>query len=1165
MERILCEKPEELLRLQDGHAVIEASAGTGKTYLLEHLVVDLLLSQGARIENLLIVTFTEKATYELAARLRRKLWELRHLTRGAPPSTPRERCWVLDEPTRRRLEEALFSFDRATLCTIHAFCERVLLDHAFSSQRLFEESAVDEERAFDSAFRETLREELARDEELRPYLRAWLAVRDPDRLKSLLFQCHKAHAPLSPPYDPEALCRAIKEFRAVAGELPLLFDELRRAGVHAGTVKAVAARAARLAVLCAEAEDLPALLWAAEEAAPILNKGLQALHEGLRARSSRLSPAVEPVRRAALGLTAALVPLSAAVAQLFLPVVRARLSARKRRAGELDFHDMLALVADALDGPQGPALAEALRARYHCALIDEFQDTDEVQWRIFERLFFSAEPRRRVFVIGDPKQAIYGFRGADVRTYLAAKRRILAGGGARLSLRRSFRQTERLIEALNRIFDPAGGFFTGSIHYDEPVTCGRPTRRALDGTGNEPTPVHLFRIWPRDEARQMPVLQVRRTLAARIAAEIRALLAGGFSFGEQGEEAPLRPKDIFVLTRTVFEGYEVGSALRAAGIAHAYYKQDGLFETEEAGAVRDLLAAIDDPRDRSRRYKAWITPFFGVPLEEVGACADLSGTHPLLARLLRWKGLADAMRYEQLFAAILEESGVARRWIFRGDERALTNTTHLFELLLDEATRRRCTLRELLSTLDAWIAERERPEDEGGGVQRLESEREAVQVMTMHKSKGLEAAVVFLYGGFSAAAPSEVRAYHEGDVRTLSVGKPREEVRAAAEREAQEEAERLLYVALTRAKARLYLPYIPEITVGGAVKDACRLTGGYRALNAVLRRLLGTPSPLFSIEEVSWRERQRESAGESAAVTGWSPSQSSLPAEVRADELNRLRDRHAGFFVTSYTRMKESLRHRAVEREDLAGEPEGAPVALPDDELPGGSASGIFLHELLERVDVRTFAEAPSLEAWRRLPATSELFRSTAQARDIDPRHLPHSEALVHAAFRSPLRLGDAWLASGLCGATRLLREMEFLYPFPEPSHPPLGALAEGLRIERGFIQGFVDAVFEHEGLVYFADWKSDVLPAWDAAFVAGHVRASYELQERLYALALVKMLGIRSAGEYRDRFGGIFYGFVRAMRLEGDGRGVHFERPDWDRILSWEEELRRGPTRSAT
>lgn len=1114
-------KPALLAKLrQNRHAVIEASAGTGKTFTLEHLVIDLLLTRSLRIENILVVTFTEKATAELSSRVRAKIEELLGRPDAAPASVPDEECWVLDERARTALREALFGFDRANISTIHAFCQRVLTEHAFAHRRLFEERQVDERAAFARAFKDVLRRRLAVDPQLRPYLTAWLRWQSSsvDDLEEDLYECHRRQSRLSPAYQPEQLAAVLDRLtQDPPRDLDAALADWRKR------------------------RDLPHFLGVLDDLEPTLPAALEAVR----------------------------VPLLAAIAQTCLPLVAERLRGQKREAGRFDFQDMLTLVAQSLDGPDGDNLVQQLRERYHIALIDEFQDTDAVQWRIFERIFFEApDGSRPMVVIGDPKQAIYGFRGADVHTYLQARDRIARSGGVIAPLTENFRSTGSVIAAYNAILDQAARppFFTGAIQYPDPVRCGRPGLRVVDARGESPPALKLIELAP-TRGRKPPLAVIKRALSARYAAEIRQLLDSGLELVDGDERRPIRARDIYVLTRTGPEGYDMGAALRAAGVPHAYYKQDGLFQTAEAEHVRDLLAAVDDPHRLSRRLRAWLTPFFALGLDQLRDCHELPGTHPLMQRLLDWKALAEAEDYEELFTRILEDSGLLRRLVFRDQgERELTNYLHLFELLLEQAGRTRASLTELVTQLSSLHGKQAMPEGIDGNVQRLESERDAVQIMTMHKSKGLEAAVVFVFGGFWTIFASDPwRSYHDNGERVTHIGKARDPaVQARIVEEAREEDQRLLYVAVTRARAQLVLPVFPE---GGFTLPE---GASYKGLNAQLQRLRKSPPPglqaQLSVEPLILGGDGGSSApSERAAAAAWTPP-GELLAELEPSEgFRKLARGRAGFTVTSYTRMKQTQARAAaspsVDQDEFTAERSPAPLeARPDDELPGGPAIGVFLHQVLEDVPIESFA-ARSLDAWRAREDVKELFDGSLRRNGIDPRHRAHAERLVHTAFTAPVQLGPAKLDRGLHRAARALREMEFLYPFPEADHPPLGAPdGQPFRIERGFVKGFVDLVFEHEGLVYFADWKSDLLEAWDPGSLETHVRDHYRLQKQLYSLALVKQLGLSDERTYSKRFGGMLFCFLRGMRpgLEGSA-GVHFERPSWDEVRGWEARLRRG------
>jgi exodeoxyribonuclease V beta subunit len=1086
--------------------LIEASAGTGKTYALERLVVELVAERGAKLEEILVVTFTEKATAELRERVR-TLFET--LLAGD----------TLDETRRERLRAARASWDGANIFTIHAFCQRLLTEHAFLHQRLFAEEQVDGRTAFGEAFREVLRKRLSVEPATRALTTAWLSVFRVDELEQHLWKCLGAHAELRPGYDAALIEPARERFLALGLDGPTLHR------LKLGT-RYLNDRLLDLYHLCAATRGNGAALLAEIERAERERYSSKFISFILEKLTGGKNEAAE----ATLGLIRAAPPLHAAVAAHLLPPVEERLAARKRESGAYDFDDMLRLVDESLAGPGGPALTELLRARYRFALIDEFQDTDPVQWRIFERLFLTpGDAQRGLYLIGDPKQAIYGFRGGDVHTYVTARRTVGDAGGERVSLATCYRATGPLIGALNAIFDQRAmdPFFDGDIRYDEPVACGRSELCAVDARGQDVAPVTLLAVPTARADGTTPVRFARRRHSAAIAAEIHALLGGSLRVGERGRERRLQASDIFILTRTLGEGEEIGRALRAAAVPHAFYKQDGLFDTDEARHVRDLLCAIEDPHYRSARNAAFATPFFGLQLGELLGCDALPSGHPLGSRLSDWRALAERQEWETLFAQILHESGVARRALFgQGGERALTNYQHLFELLLEEAARTRPTLRDLVARLRAFIDDRARPEGENGTVQRLESDRDAVQIMTMHKAKGLEAEVVFLYGGLANARYSRVSVFHEAGRRVAWLGRHREEaIKNQCDREQHDEDMRLIYVALTRARSKLYLPCFPKET---------RIQGVYKKLIPHLQRVQSLPG--FEVRDLA-RPALRLVGEPPRPLAAWRPEPALIaPPEDASVRFASLQQSHAAPIITSYTRMKEEARRSGpVEADDFAAE-RHADAAGVAGAWPAGSAAGICLHALLEELDPAPLADSPPVEAWAERPEVRALAASVLRRHDLAADHVREALRLSHAAYTGALPLPPAL---PLARAPRLLREVEFLYPYPG----------------RGFIKGYFDVLFEHEGRLWFADWKSDLLAGYDGASLHRAVEERYALQARLYAIALRRLCGVTDEAGFMKRVGGLAYAFVRGMS-PGKSDGVHVERPTFAQVVAWEEAL---------
>lgn len=1140
---------------RDRHVVIEASAGTGKTFTLENLVLDLLRDGTATLDRILVVTFTDKATAELKQRLRRALHSLLEGHGDAHEG------WCIDDRGRARLERALHSFDDASISTIHSFCQRILVENAFIHRRLFEQERVRFEDESASALRETLRGEIALATDVRVYLEAGLRALAFERIEATLRECLRQRLPLRPRFRPDELQAAVASYPLGAASDERCARQLKASGVGAPQLTAVRRRLASLEPILEEARRTGDLARLLEQIAT----GPERAHSGgclgyARARLADVGQ-LEPPARNVVGLLRALVPLEAAVVQRLLPSVQCRLDERKRERGTYDYDDMLRLVHDSLQGAPGAWLIERLRARYGYVLIDEFQDTDDVQWAIFRRLFFPPESGAHFCLIGDPKQAIYGFRGADVRTYLRACSEIERSSGGMVSLTRNFRSTEALIEACNRVFHPEEGdpaFFSGGVASLHPIACGHLSLGA-DGTLAQP-PVQVLGLEGDDDVPSAGARMLRRRLAERIAGEIRRLL-----FEEpvplwlrQGDELRrLRARDIHVLTYTSAEGRDLGAALRAAGIPYAYYKQDGLFQTVEAEHVCDLLAAVDDPGDISRCCHAWLTPFFDCSLEDLAACRELASHHPWRARLLEWHRLSDEGRLGEMLERVIADSGLLeRRLFFDKDERALTNYLQILELLTQEVAGSPTTLRQLVARLRSYRDGVRQPPGQDGDVQRLESEVDAVQIMTMHKAKGLEAAVVFVAGGLGRPPGGQsVHVYHEGEQRVAWVGQPFDEVVETMRQEADEAWQRLMYVALTRARVKLYLPYVPPREKNDWIGHS-----PYACINSRLQRLLprrdNQPAlaRLFGYERVDGRWAAALTSDEK--IDRLSTWRANLPSAVPPYDYHARALRHAGPRFTSYTELRgEHDRHGDEALPGLR-----PPARVDDEDLPRGAGVGVFLHELIERTPLEWVADRPTFVDWQGRAA--RLVETIAKRHGISPRHHRRASQLVHTAWTSPVTLGRHRIL-GLATAERCRREMEFLYPFPASAQPRLGQpWPPELTLDRGFIKGFIDLVFRHQGLTYFVDWKSDAMTAWDAASLTAHVETNYELQAKIYSLAVAKLLAIAGEREYEERFGGLLYCFLRGMTHDEEGRaGLYFARPSWDALQAWEIELRERRT----
>lgn len=1208
----------------EGHAVIEASAGTGKTYTIEHLVVDRLLKTTARIDQLLVVTFTDKATSELRKRIRdlieRVLTEAeahdRAVERGEAPATGEgevEQAWEIDAEARRRLERALFSFDKSAILTIHAFCRKVLVDLAFDSGQLFEQELVDGRRSFQAAWRASLREQLSTQPELRKAVEKWLNYNNGDlgNLEELLYRAHCAgYLELQRPFQLEV--NQVAERLLTEWDLSALREDLEGCAI----VKDALAQALQLL------EQINLILSeqisTQEKATYLMKLDLQAIIKPRRSSSKLKRRFPEELSERSQRFLFALNQLSLLfemesaverhVVDALLPQVSATLTQRKRGAGELDYDDLLRSVWRALQSPQGPSLAGALRDRFRYALIDEFQDTDPLQWKIFKRVFVDGRSTAHgLYIIGDPKQAIYTFRGADVHTYIRARLELTQASAPRVLLKRNYRSSPRLVEAVNELLKQEGKapIFQGPIQYAEPVECGRDDLRLCDHQGYELPPVTLWRHKPPPPSKgqaRIALGPLKRLYAQKVAHHIQEVLHDPerglwIEEGARGEAGHQRRRieanDILILVRENREALEIADALRAAEIPFTLYKPEGLLQGHEAGEIYTLLKAIVDPHHRGARLNAFTTPFFGVPWHEVYHYHALPPGHHRLERLLAWHQLAAQGRYGALFYELLHHSGLSERELFFAEsERELTNYQHIFEILLGVTAQHQCTPRELLTLLGRYIKGLESPPGSEDNIHRLYSDRQMVQVMTIHKSKGLEAPVIYLFGGFGSPPEQAVNIIHDEQLgRRVLVGSTARKVVAQRLKEEQyQEDQRLLYVALTRPQVKLYLPFV----------DSSRaLSGTYQPLKERLRAmdeegLLG--GERFELEELEGLEQRRYVTTSHKSVADWAPPLELFEVPSIQESLKVVLSEQRPLLVTSYTGLKQSaglhsLLEPVYSREGLEALGEGSPqedvtlegasedvtVAFSgpqaplieeletiDDELPGGKEMGQCLHEIIEEVSIKSLKRPKHPAEWAERAEVNLVFMEVMRRHNVDQRWVKRLQELVFYTLKSKVISVEPQLKLPALSSLKHLIEMEFMYPIPEHAHPSLServSFERGLtrphwQVERGYVKGFIDFVCEHKGKYYVIDWKSDLLASYQTDAVTRHVQAHYLLQAQLYTLGVARWLKITSEESYDARFGGVLYLFMRAFREHRDptsGEGVYYRRPPWAEVQRYE------------
>jgi exodeoxyribonuclease V beta subunit len=1172
------EKPAILADISyDESAVIEASAGTGKTYTIERMVVDLIVEQAATISDILVVTFTERATEELVRRVRQMLRTMLD-AEGETDPDPSKEYWEIGEQERDRLQEALLSFDQAPVYTIHGFCNRVLQEYAFQNRQLLELDVLDRTELFDRVFPKVLRDTFPVDDTYKPVLEAYLEDNSTDDLNSLLQKSTGTWEEIRPSLDAdelaeleEHLCRFDEAFDEVNQRIQDTIENGRVSGRSESKIERI--RQVFEAAID-DYRDSPSIwnfLGTLQRVSKTRDDPIEYYVESRGSKDWMPQPLLDhltPIHEAELSPTVVIV-------NQFAAVMEERLSREKSEKGLYTYDDMLEMVRNGVSDPDmGDQLIETLRDEFQYAIIDEFQDTDPKQWEIFRRIFYESGSSNPCYLVGDPKQAIYGFRGADVRVYRQARDTV----DTVLPLSTNYRSTPDLVEAYNRVLRPGKTtrFFSdaGNNSYDKPVDAGFKNKWFGRNEQETVAPIVVKNI----KGESVNADQYRRTLGRNYAREIRELLEDEdpliLSDDEGTAEESVAPGDIFVLVTSGREADLMSRYLRAEDVPYSFYKQDGLFTSDQARHFLAVLKATIDPTDRSRRLRAWTSPFFDVPLpdvEQIGEVVDED--HPLFQRLIRWNELAESGRVGRLVQSILHDSGILRRVLYRyPGERAYSNYQQLGEKFIEWWRTDSMTIEDITTRLGQFVREERTPGDVETDEMYLESERSSVQIMTMYKAKGLEAPVVFLYGGWGRPNNPPYTFYPDDDAGRVKYfgskrGSPYED---KIDRYRREEDERLMYVAMTRAEGRLYLPMVENETPSGPIGPLMNRLNGMIDDDRPSDRE-GTPEHLIDFETIRPDKRLPSVP---LPVDPETPDRTEFP-DVMTDhgdiDFDQLRINRR-LYTESYSSVSRNLSESQSESDEYFTWEEKQPAAhsgAMDEGLPGGRKTGLFVHELFETIDFdrveSLVGTADGFSRWKKTERITSALNAGIRKYDLGSVDPDRVLSLLWHTLTEPVH-AEGVSIDRLSTVAAVSREREFWLPIPDNNHESFSAMSERsfgdwrnehamvkpFEVKHGYLRGYVDVIFEWNGKIYAADWKTDTFyepeqyhPEQLAAVVSEH----YEPQKLFYTLGLARMVA-RSNQSLADRFGGLFYFFVRGMA--GDGfdsddprRGVYFYNPD--------------------
>ena len=1195
-----------------GFNLIDASAGTGKTYTICGLVLRLLLEKDLTIEQILVVTYTEAATEDLRDRIRQKLRQALDAMNNPPGDDEFLRMYLTSRDDHKeaaqRVAEALRSFDAAAIYTIHGFCQRMLLENSFESNSLFDtELIADDSYIIREIVEDFWRQNLSLGSKLfSQYGGARLA---PDALQDFLrpFLPHP-FLQFIPDIEFAAGCghlsdseaEYVERYKTVCRDWAAARDEVSGDLLHSPVLNRSIYKKASMDVIIGLMDDMAA---ACQPSPYLFDKFDQFTSSRITSGTkTKNTPNILPFYELCEQLALARDSLHAqydrcllALKKRLLDSFRHELGRRKTRDNVFSFDDLLQRLHAALSGTGGSSFARTIEQKYPAALIDEFQDTDPLQFEIFKAIY---KQRSLLFLIGDPKQAIYSFRGADIFTYMDA-----ATGSpfAHHTLGINHRSTPELVKAVNTIFCRAQNPFIFDAISFQPVYAApkqNPEFFTIDGQLEEPFILWYFAREPVSgnhapssprKNKQISKIAARSRIISQVAAEVCRLLDLASQNRARISGRKLLPGDIAILVRKNDEARKMQQVLTEMRIHSVLHSGEDLFASEEARELSLLLGAIVMPGDIRRLKTGLLTRFIGLQADTINLLqADSPGSEKIieqwLTRFRTYHELWARYGFIQMFWVIMRENRVRQRVLAsENGERSLTNILHLAEILHQETVKQGLNMTGTLAYLHERLVS-----DQAKNIEhqlRLESDEERVKIVTIHKAKGLEYPVVFCpftWEGLRSDAKRGCLFHRQkaGQKTELifDAGSPglEDHVRSARKEEMAENL-RLLYVALTRAVHRCYLAWGP---VNGAETSAPAYLlhqgpignsssfPAYGEENTIMQEVaarfvgLSDHDILADLQDLAIAAEGSIRISEAGELT-----QTCLPGNGERAITLRHRKFKGGIAsdwkISSFSSLTANIAaltdgsqmdpDSVLDRDGIAAAVQPAPAKQEDKpfdifSFPHGTRPGTFLHELLEQADFSNkFPVAEDIiceklqyfgyeTSW--YPVMAEMLENLGKVQlhsdvpNLKLCNIPRANCMHELEFYFPLSRVTPDVVRGVFSTKHLPRSFV-------KTAPLMGQQLDRLNFSpaRGYMRGFIDLVFEYEGKFYVLDWKSNFLGNSIENYsqdklVDSILTGFYFLQYHIYCLALHLYLQNRLPGyRYESHLGGVFYVFLRGVK----------------------------------
>lgn len=1152
----------------NGVQLIEASAGTGKTYTITSLYLRLILGVGYSAlspEQILVVTFTNAATDELRGRIRKRLRQaelyLMAVQQGNALPADDFMDALLPDHTQhgdalRRLRDAQLLMDNAAIYTIHGFCQRVLSQYAFESGQSFaHEFVLSDHELTALAVRDVWRQKIyALQGE---YLTCWLdSYASPDVLhfamQNLLNRAELEIISLpdtgnfdAASLDLAAAHQALQSLPDICTELAVLFNELP--GTNGTFMNSLQGRLNALQKVLLNCHALDNKLSGKTYAEQLDNFcpdkiAAKSVKKGFAPPQHRAFALIENLLSAWQAYQAS---QKAWVQNYFVSLVadvRNRRSALKQQQNVISSNDLLTTLANVLSLQSGQPLARQLRLQFPLAMVDEFQDTDAEQYQIFKSLY-AAQAGHGLFMIGDPKQAIYKFRGADINTYLQAA----ADATARYTLDTNYRSTAPLVDACNWLFSRTADVFAAQqkINYQQ-VNAGNKSVLPLCSAGKTVAALNWLEVKFDAANKQNAML----AMAQRCAQHISTLLNADSTIGVK----KLTAGDIAVLVRNRHEAAVLQTELALRNLRAVFLSNDSVFHSEEAQALYGLMEAVLNNHESAFK-NALAAPVWAYSLAEIQHMG--SDEREWEKMLLLFSDLQQLWLKKGLMAmvmAFIHNTGRPARWLQNetgpgsSGERRLTNMLHLAELLQD--TSQKVHGREGLLS---WFARHISQGIEHDQAQlRLESEADLIQIITLHRSKGLQYPVVYMPFTCLWSSVKE-NIYYDQTKQRLVADLSSDGTPAQAVQEARAEDLRIFYVGITRAESACFIGMadhkdINNVALGHLMDLQGQSLTAYLAANTSAERVFDaapaeTGCTAFNAASAHNIQALRARSYQGAAIKTW-----------RLGSFSALSQGAHGDTVFSARHDETNPQAAVVITQNVLAE-ESPPLSRFT--FPRGSHVGNALHSIFEELDFTTGLSQENQQVILQQLLSAGLISSAEADEDL----LQVCNTWLMDCLQTPLTAQGIKLAD--INAKQKLVEMEFYFPVHDLNPAALNALLHeyafvpdaaplDFKSLNGMMKGFIDLIFCADGQYFVLDYKSNYLGDCPAAYQSEHMAKAmaahrYDFQLVLYTLALHRYLRHRlPAYDYDRHIGGGLYLFLRGMQGAADQTrsGVFFHKP---------------------